>query len=147
VRFLSVEPLLGPVDLRRWLECQCGRGDWVAPWGHALNCPYRERIDWVIVGGESGHGARPCRTEWIRSVVEQCRAAGALPFVKQLGELVRTRDDDSPERWGAYVRFAEESNADGTIDLKCSDRKGGDPDEWPADLRVREFPAVAERAP
>jgi protein gp37 len=62
VRFLSCEPLLGPVDLAAWLLLG---------------------IEWVIVGGESGPGARPCRVEWIRSIVEQCKAAGVPCFVKQ----------------------------------------------------------------
>jgi protein gp37 len=88
VRGLSIEPLLGPVDLSRWLgervRCGCGgvcdsgvpcpmRGNWQPP------------IRWVIVGGESGHHARPCNLAWIRSIVEQCKAAGVPCFVKQLG--------------------------------------------------------------
>ena len=84
VRFLSVEPLLedlGELDLRG--------------------------IDWVIVGGESGHGARPLRPEWARSVRDQCQAAGVAFFFKQWGgvrkgKTGRTLDgrlhDDMPER-------------------------------------------------
>jgi protein gp37 len=59
-RFLSLEPLLGPLP--------------------GLNL---KGIHWVIVGGESGPGARPCNVEWIRSVVEQCKAADVPVFVKQ----------------------------------------------------------------
>lgn len=93
--FVSVEPLLAPVDFGSRLE-------WVS---------------WVIVGGESGPGARPCDPAWIRSVGVQAEAATAAVFVKQLG-----------------------SNP---VGLSLTDRKGGDPSEWPAGLAVRELPAEA----
>jgi protein gp37 len=69
VRFLSCEPLLGPVDIRRHL----GRGR------NGVG------IDWVIVGGESGHGARPMNPEWAESVLEQCQDAGVPFLFKQWG--------------------------------------------------------------
>lgn len=100
VRFLSLEPLLGPVDLTR-LADDVGARDGL-----------EAGIHWVIVGGESGPGARPCEVEWIRSIVDQCRLNDVPVFVKQLGS-----------RAG------------------LTDPKGGDPAEWPMDLRVREFPA------
>lgn len=112
VRFLSVEPLLSPVDLRSH----------IGPFDDAAGF-----IDWVIVGGESGPGARPCDVAWIRSVVEQCKAAGVPCFVKQLGA--------APTLDGMRLK-------DVTI-MRIVDRKGGDPDEWPRDLRVREFPRGA----
>lgn len=62
VRFLSLEPLIGPVD----------------------NLPL-EGIDWAIVGGESGPGAREMKIEWVRSVFRQCRKAGTAFFFKQWG--------------------------------------------------------------
>jgi protein gp37 len=71
VRFLSVEPLIGPVDLPFDLL-----------WSHYTQEP---RIDWVIAGGESGPGARPCETGWLRSLRDQCQAAGVPFFLKQLG--------------------------------------------------------------
>jgi hypothetical protein len=97
-----------------------------------FDCPGHDfgGIDWVIVGGESGGGARPCDVAWIRDVVAQCRAAGVPVFVKQLGALPRIDGGTLTVEGYRWV----------------SDHKGGDPDEWPADLRVREFPAVAERA-
>lgn len=101
IRFLSLEPLLGPVDLGPCSD-----------------------IDWVIVGGESGHHARPCFLQWIASIVTQCREAGIPVFVKQFGAFVIRSD---PARR-----------------LKLLHSKGGDPDEWPADLRVREFPPAAK---
>ena len=104
LRFLSVEPLLGPVDLSYWLSIEC------------------HRPDWVIVGGESGPKARACPVDAIRAVVKKCRAAGVSVFVKQLGA--------QPVIGAAGFHKA----------VSLRDRKGGNPDEWPADLRVREFP-------
>ncbi|KWD07493.1 hypothetical protein WM34_19940 [Burkholderia ubonensis] len=77
VRFLSMEPLLGPVDLY----------DWIGPWGepHKLQVP--AMLDGVIVGGESGPGARPMHPDWARSLRDQCAAAGGVAFnFKQHGE-------------------------------------------------------------
>lgn len=74
VRFLSCEPLLGPVNLND-----------VFPGG--LPCPvdgpYTRAIHWVIVGAESGHGARPMQLDWVRSLRDQCQAAGVPFFFKQ----------------------------------------------------------------
>lgn len=97
-RFWSLEPLLE--DL----------GD-LTQLGLGIMIDDRPVVDWVIVGGESGPGARPMVDSWARSVVKQCQAAGVPVFVKQLG----TRP---------YFK----------------DPKGGDMDEWPEDLRVREMP-------
>jgi protein gp37 len=84
--------------------------------------------DWVIFGGESGPGARACNVDWIRDGVRQCKEAGVAAFVKQLGARPV---EDIQDAIGRYVGFQG-------LDLK--DRKGGDPAEWPADLRVREWP-------
>ncbi len=94
VRFLSCEPLLGPVDLDRYLhdsDCWLARAGWedeAEPphqWWCICNEPREDHIDWVIVGGESGPGARPMDVAWARSLVAQCQAAGVPVFVKQLG--------------------------------------------------------------
>ncbi len=79
VRFLSVEPLLGPVDLEDVL--------WDPPMPREINGvrPRSCTVQWVIVGGESGPGARPCQENWIRDLRDQCLAAGAAFFLKQLG--------------------------------------------------------------
>jgi len=128
IRWLSMEPLLGPVNLNAlncvgepgeggeegfYRDCLSGR-DWHPEWecGESWSGPL---INWVIVGGESGPKARRCDLGWIRSIVDQCRAAGVPVFVKQLGTV-----------------WARENGA--------RDNHGGDPDEWPSDLRVREFP-------
>ncbi|ETX26430.1 hypothetical protein RISW2_04375 [Roseivivax isoporae LMG 25204] len=73
VRFVSAEPLLGPVGLTRWSGLE-GDGDTM---GFGL--------DWVIVGGESGPGARPMHPDWARSLRDQCTAAGVPFFFKQWG--------------------------------------------------------------
>lgn len=111
--FLSCEPLLEGLSLAPYLDTsdlhdEAARGHLASP------------IDWVIVGGESGPGARPFNVGWARSLVAQCRAAGVPVFVKQFG--------------------ARPFDGAGTVALR--DSHGGDLAEWPADLRVREFPAV-----
>lgn len=73
VRFLSCEPLLGPLDLRQWLGICVGCQTCGFAGGHVIGPP---RLDWVIVGGESGPGARLMALAWARSIVEQCQAAG-----------------------------------------------------------------------
>lgn len=105
VRFLSAEPLVGPIDFSMRFD---GTG------GSALNFA---GVNLVIVGGESGPGARPCSVEWVRDIVRQCAEANVACFVKQLG-----------------------SNVEPFICL--ADPKGGNPDEWPKDLRVRQMPEV-----
>lgn len=113
VRFLSCEPLLGPLYLDGWfLEFAEVEHVEVEPTG---------AISWVIVGGESGPGARPLETEWVERIIESCRFATVPVFVKQLGERPCTPG-------GAYYHL--------------QDSKGGDWNEWPAKLRVREFPEV-----
>lgn len=76
VRFLSAEPLLGPVDIER---VYMDKIDCV--FGETANMP---GLDLVIVGGESGPGARPMHPDWARSLRDQCNAAGVAFFVKQL---------------------------------------------------------------
>ncbi len=96
VRFLSCEPLLGPVDLTEWLgpeitDAMKAPGARCGHHGILLNgnpCKYcfPERIDWIIVGGESGPGARPMHPDWVRSIRDQCKAAEVPFFFKQWGE-------------------------------------------------------------
>lgn len=98
IRFLSIEPLIGCID-----------------YGDA----YRafQGIDWIIIGGESGPGARPLELSWIDFLMDAACNAGCAVFVKQLGSV-----------------WARENGA--------KHPKGGDPEEWPEHLRVREFPEV-----
>lgn len=106
VRFLSCEPLLGPVDLREWFDAgheSGGPAGWV---GEPIG------IHWVIVGGESGAGARPMHPEWARSLRDQCVAAGVKFFFKQTGEWVPyghigSLQDEAADRWdGDWTRCA-----------------------------------------
>lgn len=152
VRFLSCEPLLGPVNLSKfhigWSRCpscnQASDPNEEQPLGSEIYCsgcgnPNRLPVDghhlhWVIVGGESGHEARTFRQEWARSLRDQCKAAGIALFMKQMG----------PKN---TITLYDSSNPDyrGTMESNYLDRKGGDWSEWPQDLRVREFPAGVTR--
>jgi hypothetical protein len=137
-RFVSYEPALGPVDFRPWLNdiripsCMSGDGPYQGP----------NRLDQIIVGGESGPGARPFDIQWARNTVRQCREAGVACFVKQMGSCITGLNLDGPpvssppRREGFLVHWTDKKN--NTFGL-C-DRKGGDPSEWPEDLRVQEFP-------
>lgn len=112
VRFLSCEPLLGPIDLTPWLA----------------------HLQWVIVGGESGPKARPCDVGWLYDFVRQCKAAHVPLFVKQLGSL----PSNGPFRQHPVT---DRSNSPhGGNGRRFVSRKGADPSEWPDDLRVRQMP-------
>ncbi|MBD0743496.1 phage Gp37/Gp68 family protein [Streptomyces sp. CBMA152] len=93
VRFLSCEPLFGPVDLKQAvipMGSERGHG-LTASYVHAGDCCRRfHGIDWVIVGGESGHGARPMAPQWATSLRDQCAAADVPFFFKQFGEYAPT---------------------------------------------------------
>lgn len=120
-RFVSYEPALGPLDFgsasARAPFWNLGPGgSWFEKKGRLGNA--MSALDWIIVGGESGPGARPFDIAWARRTVQQCKAAGVAVFVKQLGARVIQ---------------------DGERRIK-RDKKGGDMHEWPHDLRVREFP-------
>jgi protein gp37 len=117
VHFLSCEPLLWAVDL---VEACAFSG-------------FTHKISWVIVGGESGHGARPFEVDWARTLRNQCVKAGCAYFVKQLGADPRA--------------FRPAPIGDFQVSLKFKDPKGGDWDErgWPSDLRLRNFPEVGAR--
>lgn len=128
VLFLSIEPLLGPINITRLSDD--GR----------FASPGIDGLDWVIVGGESGPNARPCNIEWIRDIVRQCQAAGVPCFVKQLGLNPSLNQFDGLPDWPDHVEYRDDLDA--TNVLKLKDKKGGDMTEWPASLRVREFPQV-----
>jgi protein gp37 len=164
VRFISAEPLLGPVELKRHIWLPRGvqsdlpwlMGRLFAPSGlyEAYRNPHgavsvkvekqllgikpdemeARDLDWVIVGGESGPGARPMHPDWARSLRDQCVTAGVPFFFKQWGEWAPTD--------------FEVSNTGGTIDGEDAMARVGkhaagavlDGREW------REFPAVAAQA-
>ena len=105
VRFLSCEPLLGPVDLSYFLpqtpQAECPTE--MLPYYNA-HCA----LHWVIVGGESGRGPgiRPMHPDWVRSLRDQCQATGVAFFHKQWGEWlpISQMQDGEPDR---YVRYEE----------------------------------------
>ncbi|WP_313348137.1 phage Gp37/Gp68 family protein [Paracoccus sp. (in: a-proteobacteria)] len=107
VRFLSMEPLLGPVIL----DDMCDGHKFYDPlrgnWWHDSDPPRIERgkpkIDLVIVGGESGRGARPMHPDWARSLRDQCQAAGVAFHFKQWGEWLPGQNDIYPEFDGRRV--------------------------------------------
>jgi len=116
VRFVSVEPLLGPVDftdkLGQWADCpEHGRIRRVDEDGCCLGCgadSMHYGLDWVLCGGESGPKARPMEEAWARSVMLQCKSAGVPFFMKQ----------GSKANWSDFKNF----------------------ESFPKDLQVREFP-------
>ena len=142
VRWVSLEPLLGPVDLTgirddeigaKWdvLGAECTHEDaHVEPDTNAVICRQCDEssfLDWVVVGGESGPKARRCNTGWVRRVVNDCKAAGVPCFVKQLGANIITETDIPNILRPAILNHP----------------KGGDPSEWPEALRVREWPLTS----
>jgi protein gp37 len=103
VRFLSMEPLLSEVDITPFLWGKHERVDTICqncPRDADCSCGYETRaqlhlpaLHWVIVGGESGHGARPMHPDWARSLRDQCAAAGVPFLFKQVGEAVPVETD------------------------------------------------------
>lgn len=117
VRFASAEPLLGPLDLSRWLRIEYSdMGMWLKEMIATVS-GRGSLLDWVIVGGESGPGARPMEEAWVSDLVDQCQEADAAVFVKQMGSV-----------WAGH---------------HDSRSKGSDPAEWIESLRVREMPGVS----
>ena len=104
-------------DLRR-VRCRL-RGLSVEPLWESVDLPLEE-ISWTIVGGESSSAARPFDPAWAREIREQCREAEVAFFVKQLGS--NPVEDGEP--------------------LRLKDGHGGDWNEWPDDLRIRELPGA-----
>jgi protein gp37 len=112
LRFLSMEPLLERVDV----EPALGRHGWAST--------SEARVDWIIVGGESGKDARPFDISWARDVVSAGAEAKCPVFVKQMG-------DNAVLQTPGSLPIAVEG---------VTARKGGDTGEWPPDLVVRQMP-------
>jgi protein gp37 len=110
VRFVSIEPMLGPVNLiwighdnEDWdgvVDALKGK-TWIEQWDdnegikrHREDCQQINKLDWVICGGETGPGARPMHPEWVRSLRDQCQAAGVPFHFKQWGEWSPEPSDD-----------------------------------------------------
>jgi protein gp37 len=105
VRFLSCEPLLEKIDLNPYVSLS-DYTEWKSP------------IDWVIVGGESGRGARPMHPEWVRSLRNQCKESNVPFFFKQWGEWVK------PSQMPDEIYSAIEEVGDG-IGISDVERKLG----------------------
>ena len=120
VRFLSAEPLLGKLDINGYLKCKLPGVDM-----KKLYPANEAGIGWVICGGESGAAARPFDIRWGHFLRDQCQAAGVPFFMKQFG----SKPFESPKHAGATG-----------CELVLENRNGVDMKEWPADLRVRQFP-------
>ena len=159
---VSAEPLLGAVDFTAikappdphapdedWVFDALATGDiyyqrYINPdYGTSFDSgdgPYRDtKIEWVVSGGESGPGARPMRVEWVRSIVQQCKAAGVPCFVKQMGPAPIMDEVDAVQAvalGAGWDRLEPPDDRFGFVRLR--NRKGADMVEWPADLRVRE---------
>lgn len=96
VQWLSVEPMLGPVVISKM-----------------------PLLKWVIIGGESGHGAREMHLDWAKELIAECRDRKVAVHFKQTGDVLARK-------------------------LGLKDRSGKNPAEWPAELRIQEFPQPAE---
>ena len=118
IRFVSAEPLLGPISLHRGLAW-CPVHDFTGGFCKGP-CPDLIVPDWLIIGGESGPGARPMDITWARDLLNSCQIAGITPFVKQLGAI-------AGRALGAGAH-------------------GADWDAWPEDLKCREFPKAVTAA-
>lgn len=138
IRFISYEPALGPVLLDNgeasWLTCNQGCSSKSEEPCLTREATYGREcfhgIDWVIVGGESGPGARPFAEDWARATVTACQQAGVAVFVKQMGSQLYTQYNTDSK--GVFIG--------GCTDLSGRKTKGNDMAEWPKDLRVRQFP-------
>lgn len=147
VRFVSAEPLLGPINFtlrgdripgwdEDWRYDVLSGEEWAGPRSELAE--QSQSLNWVIVGGESGPSARPCDVAWIRAIVEQCRAAAVPCFLKQLGGRPVVTEGSAIAR--AWVASGATARMDDCGGIHCRDRKGANPTEWPLDLRVREWP-------
>ena len=91
-KFASIEPLLGPMDIRRYLQ-----GRWSPDYEKrcwhliqkydgrvtdATSVILKPRLDWIIIGAQTGPGAKPPKPEWVQAIIDQCRAAGVPVFLK-----------------------------------------------------------------
>lgn len=132
LHFVSYEPALGPVDFGRYVSGRERVHGVASPSvGHRIV----DRLGWIIVGGESGPGARPFDLAWARSTIEQCRTARVACFVKQLGARPIAAHHQVESGGVMSVEGGEFVDP-----LYLRHRKGADPAEWPEDLRIREVP-------
>lgn len=154
---LSLEPLIGPIDLHfgddmngdedSGVGCvPCDAGGTMHQ--HYIGESCNRGIDWIIVGGESGPNARPCQIEHVDDILRQCEEAGVWCFVKQMGSNAVTSNVnlfdyprslypiDGRDGWKPWGEFAAGAR------IPFAHPKGGDPAEWPEPMRVQQYPDV-----
>lgn len=142
VRWVSAEPLLGFVDLHDglWRTTKDATGEYES-------APLKTRLDWVVIGGESGPGARPFNIDWAAEMMADCQEADVPVFMKQFGAVPVT---DNLNRWDLPyhlgVTYSDHEAAAASARVNLKDRKGGDIEEWPEDFRIREMPRQAVAA-
>lgn len=155
VRWVSYEPALGPVDWARYLHIgrcksvgpkpekfRCGLPEGHGPQEHSALVPTGSpwfgmaALDWLVIGGESGPGARPFDLAWARDTIAQCRAAGVPVFFKQVGS--NPVDTATQGHWPLSTTWQ------GAFVPMLQSRKGNDMSEWPEWARVREWPVVTK---
>lgn len=143
--WISYEPALGPIDFDRIPRAlfdreaairKAMRGPIALNYDQADDTIATPFIRWVVLGGESGPGARPFDLAWARLAIQQCRAAGVPCFVKQLG----ASPVHLPRDAGGYPKTTITGDPWPAQPLRLRAKKGNDPNEWPEDLRVRELP-------
>jgi protein gp37 len=152
VRFVSLEPLLGPITLWSDQEGLCrgpgvkiGGGVTVStpdnpPEGYDDSQPW---LDWVIVGGESGPSARPCHPDWVRSLQEQCKAAEVPFFFKQWGAWLPWEPEHDP-CWKAQNGRSEDAHA--LFPVSFDDDPSWDDGLWAVEESHAAFQRVGKKA-
>lgn len=131
IRWISAEPLLGPIDLTD--ACQ---GNWFfdalrgTRWHDDPDCALQTEkfspgLDWVVAGGESGHGARPMHPDWARSLRDQCAAAGISFLFKQWGEFGPAFGPDLMPTGLRWSGEAQRAVARGTATVEQATRRLG----------------------
>ncbi len=132
VRWVSMEPLIGPIDMA---EVPVGMSGPLRPDGGTG--PDTPKLDWIVVGGESGPTARPMHIEWVDKLRLDCGKAGVPFFMKQLGAAFV---DEKNGIAGAGLKVDPDVAC--MVSRRLRDRAGADMEEWPEYLRVREWPAA-----
>ena len=129
LRWVSIEPMIGPIVLEEVPVGMFGPLRWKgSPEGLS-------KIDWIVVGGESGPTARPMEAEWVRKIKDECEEAKVPLFVKQLGAAYSDPVDGIA---GSALKISEDAIP--LLKRRLKHRSGADMEEWPEEFRVREYP-------
>ncbi|MHB1953512.1 MAG: DUF5131 family protein [Acidiferrobacteraceae bacterium] len=117
IRWVSAEPLLGPIDLSKYLSVH-----------HEVPA-----LNWIVIGGESGPKSRRFDLDWARCIIRQCANSNTVCFMKQLGTKPGYHSEAMPPLWHDLSPLAGGPHH----------RSWADPSVWPDDLRVRNYPDLA----